>query len=56
MNSLAVYYLKDPDMRTVHSRKKALFAPAPLQEAYPEVIELIIKRSEVYSAAQVYET
>jgi len=43
-------------MRTVHSRKKALFAPAPLQEAYPEVIELIIKRSEVYSAAQVYET
>ena len=51
--SLAAYFLcKAPT--NVDERGKALFAPTKEQEGDPEIVELIKKRSNVESAASVY--
>lgn len=51
--SLAVYYLKDPDLNT-DPRKKALFAPTDSQKSDESVLELIKLRSEEATSSQVY--
>ena len=52
--SLAVYYLTPPRVGA-SSRGKALFAPHGEQANDPEVLELIAKRSNTGTAADVYE-
>ena len=53
-NSLAVYYLQNPDQSADPERKKALFAPSPWQEHDQSVLDLIRKRSQIDSASSVY--
>ena len=52
--SLAVYYLCEPP-EIVDKREKALFAPTKEQEGDDEVLELIKKRANAKTAAEVYE-
>ena len=54
-NSLAVYYLQDPDITASKDRLKAKFSPAPWQEGDKQIEELIRLRSGVDTAKQVYE-
>ena len=54
-NSLAVYYLQEPDGSANPSRVKARFAPAPWQTEDKNVLELIEKRSGIVSSRNVYE-
>tara|TARA_B100000963_G_C22618979_1_gene668867 strand:+ start:1417 stop:2220 length:804 start_codon:yes stop_codon:yes gene_type:complete len=51
--SLAAYFLCEPP-KDVDGRGKALFAPTKEQENDTEILELIKKRSNVESAASVY--
>ena len=51
--SFAVYYLTDP-AENADPRAKALFVPHKEQAEDPEVIELIRKRSNLATAAEVY--
>ena len=53
-NSLAIYYLQEPDRSADPNRNKALFSPAPWQEGDQSVLELIRKRSNVGSASSTY--
>jgi hypothetical protein len=53
-NSLAVYYLCSP-RDAAEDRGKALFAPYKEQANDPKVLSLIEKRSQVGTAANVYE-
>lgn len=55
-NSLAVYYLQQPDSLAHPSRVKAKFAPAPWQQGDAEVLSLIEKRSGFDSSLDVYRT
>ena len=54
-NSLAVYYLQEPDGSANPSRVKARFAPTPWQANDTKVLELIEKRSGIESSRSVYE-
>ncbi len=54
-NSLAVYYLQNPDKSANPKRVKARFAPSPWQEGDKEVLELIEKRSGLESSKSVYD-
>ena len=54
-NSLAVYYLQNPDNSANPRRVKARFAPSPWQEGDKEVLELIEKRSGLESSKSVYD-
>lgn len=55
-NSLAVYYLQEPDSSVNASRLKAKFAPAPWQQGDAEVLRLIDRRSGLATSRDVYET
>ncbi len=52
-NSLAVYYLCEP-RKAASNRGRALFAPYREQANDPKVLELIEKRSQVNTSAEVY--
>ncbi len=52
-NSMAAYYLCEPRAEA-DSRGRALFAPHGEQEKDPAVLELIRKRSQVNTSAEVY--
>ena len=54
-NSIAVYYLQEPDKFTQPSRQKAKFAPSPSQIGDKEVLNLIEKRSGLSTTSDVYE-
>jgi Rps23 Pro-64 3,4-dihydroxylase Tpa1-like proline 4-hydroxylase len=52
--SLAIYYLSNP-RKEASKRGKALFAPYKDQVNDPKILELIQKRSNIYSAKDVYK-
>ena len=51
---MAVYYVTQPETGA-DTRGKALFAPHGDQANDPEVLDLIKKRSQVQTAADVYK-
>lgn len=53
--SLAVYYLCQPASSTP-SRSRALYAPRPEQEGDPTIAQLIAKRANLTTSAQVYRS
>jgi len=55
-NSLAVYYLQEPDYSVDPLRLKASFAPAPWQQGDAEVLSLIKRRSGLDTSRDVYDT
>jgi len=55
-NSLAVYYLQQPNALANPPRLRAMFTPAPWQQGDAEVLSLIEKRSGFDSSLDVYRT
>jgi len=53
-NSLALFYLQEPDQTADKKRVKATFSPAPWQIDDPEVLRTIQMRSNLGSASSIY--
>tara|TARA_A100001388_G_scaffold59093_1_gene40800 strand:+ start:706 stop:1506 length:801 start_codon:yes stop_codon:yes gene_type:complete len=54
-NSIAIYYLQEPDELAQPTRQKAKFAPSPWQIGDVDVLNLIEKRSGILTSRDVYE-